>query len=145
MIDPILLAAGKLASAADGVVRCLSVMEFSDRIRTLEARLTEYNLLILAAPELTARPSDEVLDEYLSSQGPTPNQIYKLEKLLDAGGPFDYLYPLQRALHRCEYYIQNTMGDLYLHQGSNVIQQLLRERQSDNVPDGRFYIPYHKL
>jgi hypothetical protein len=51
MIDPILLATGKLAAAADGVIRCPSVMDLGDRLRTLEICLNEYNILIFGAPK----------------------------------------------------------------------------------------------
>ena len=145
MIDPILLAAGRLAAAADGVIRCPSVMELSDRLHALDTQLNEYYLLIFSAPQLNTRPPDDVLEEYLSRQGPTPNQFDALKKLLNAGAPFDYLYPLQRAPHGAEYYLFKCDGGLYLYQGTTKRRELLVGFTATEVPDGQYYIPYQRL
>ena len=62
MTDPLPLVSERLASAADGVICCPSVMELGDRLRTLEIWLIEYKLLAFAAQKQDIRPPDDELE-----------------------------------------------------------------------------------
>jgi hypothetical protein len=120
-------------------------MDLGDRLRTLEIWLIEYNLLIFNTPKPAIPPPDEVLEEFLVRQGPTPKQLITLKELLRSGGPFDYLYPLRRESRPGEYYLEKHQSDLYLLQGTRERSGILIAQSVDGVPDGRLYIPYHKL